>query len=155
MQFSRDNVPGMSRVVAIPSADFLRTVYNYLTDQNTVEVTSLDNIVAFDVFDNNTFKFDEKQSLTEIGNVYDVNVTGVIPTQSASPDIIKTLENNTWLVVIVDSNGDCRLVGTQLVPLRFASNRTTSGINGNAFTMACQQEKPTLLVNQTLLCLDS
>ena len=148
IQLIVDNVPGIVRLAAVPLAAYNRIVKNYSNGISSVSVSSNNDVIIIDAINNDHFKYEEKQSSNDVGSVFDVTISGVIQRQNTD---IETLESGKWIVVFVDSNGDCRCCGTKNVPMQFYTNRKTDGLNGNDFMFSCQQEIPTTIVDRNIV----
>lgn len=151
IQFDFDNVGGITRVYAIPVTSFLRLRKDYINEKQYLEVRRRTDIVAIPVYADSSFSFNETQSQEEGGDLWTVEITGLIPKRSRLNEItVRILERGEWLVLLQDCNGDIVLAGTTEMPLRFSSARTTgteTEINGNRFTFAGVEPDPSVIVD--------
>lgn len=151
IQFDFDNVGGITQVYAIPISSFLRLRQDYINEMQYLEVRQRTDIIAIPVYADSSFTFNETQSLEDGGDLWAVEVAGLIPKRSKlNEKTVCTLERGEWLVLFQDNNGSVVLSGTIDVPLRFLSAKATGSdieINGNRFTFSGMEPEPSILID--------
>ena len=143
MQFQFDNRGGIRRIYAIPKEDFLSIDSTRSLGNVKIRLGREDRIVELPYYAGQNYSFTEEHSLTENGDRYAVNISGVIPSQLLDTNTTENLRRGEWLVLHQDTRGIVRLSGTQLVPLRFSSKRATGAdakeLNGDAFSFTATE----------------
>jgi len=143
MQLNFDNRGGISRIYAIPAKDVLRIRNNWVFGNVTPELIRRDGIIELPIYAGQTYNFREEHSIAKHGNRYDISITGIIPSQYASEDMIETLRNGEWIVLHQDACGRIRLSGTQVIPLRYSSTCDTGSnhaeLNGESFSFSATE----------------
>src|ERR1700754_3213781 len=70
-----------------------------------------------------TLSYDEEYTPDENGGFYDLTITGFIPGDQVDLiDIMDTMPFNRFIVMILDTKGVTRLVGSTSTPLDFTAN---------------------------------
>ena len=140
MQLNFDNRGGIKRIYAIPNEDTLRIDNNRSLGTATIQLSRTDQIVELPYYAGQNYSFSEEHTLTEQGDRYAVNISGVIPSQLMDTATTEKLRRGEWLVLHQDTRGRVRLSGTQLIPLRFSSTSSTGAdfpeLNGEAFSFS-------------------
>lgn len=151
IQFDFDNVPGITAVYAIPLTSFVGIAYNPIFYHEAYPLLiRTEEIVQIPVFADSSFSFTEKQSREDGGELWAVEITGMIPKMHPLNDAtIRTLERGDWLVMHRDANGSVQLSGTKDVPLHFLSNKSSgqSSTNGNSFLFSGSEPEPSLFIH--------
>lgn len=149
--FDYDNVPGIASMYAIPVDSFVKSVYDMVTGTCTVSLTNEDEIIQIPVYCGDSFVVKEVQSLEDGGELWNVDISGIIPKRCAlSEKEIRILERGEWLALTQDSNGCIVLSGTKEVPLKFEHSRTTgtSGeMNGSSFAFHAKESEPSCVLS--------
>jgi len=132
---------GLAYIYAIPPASLRRIRMDYATGQRWPEFKERGNIIRLPVLEAapKTFQFKETHEWTEAGDTYTVEINGYIPPLKAGgEDLVRTLEQGTWMVLHTDLNGISRLSGTVDIPLKFTRVADTGAAPGeqNAITFA-------------------
>lgn len=148
--FNYDNVDGLTFVYAIPVSSLAGFETDYIHGTKRPLIGNTGDVICIPVIADASFVFTETQSREEGGELWQVQLSGLIPKLSAESDpLIRTLERGEWLVLHQDANGTVQLSGTRDVPLRFASNKTTGQetTNGNSFTFTASEAEPSLIIH--------
>lgn len=151
IQFDFDNVGGITRIYTIPVTSFLRLRKDYINDMQYLEVKQRADIIAIPVYADSSFTFNETQSQEDGGELWTVEIAGLIPKRyKLNERIVRTLERGEWFVLFQDKNGDIVLAGSIEVPLHFLSDRTTgteTEVNGNRFKFGGIEAEPSVLID--------
>lgn len=143
MRFKFDNRGGIIRIYAIPKEDILNIDDSQSLGKVTILLGRSDRIVEIPCYAGQNFGFSEQHSLTEQGDRYAVNISGVVPSQLMDINTTETLRHGEWLVLHQDRRGIVRLSGTLLIPLRFSSTSNTGvdlpELNGETFSFAATE----------------
>ncbi|MBQ9641870.1 MAG: hypothetical protein IJV06_09995 [Bacteroidaceae bacterium] len=153
ISYSMDNVGGLGRIVAIPAEVFNRLQPDFSKGTVRVSVSDEEMLVELPVFYNAAFVFTEQQELGDGGQLWNVEISGVIPRNDTDSGIRQRLERGQWLVMHRDRNGCVLLSGTKDVPLLFSSGRSSggnAGMNGDAFRFSAQEPGPSVEVEDEI-----
>lgn len=143
--FDFDNVPGIDFAYAIPVTSFKRIRYDYNLGNKALEVRNRDAIIQLESY-NDRFSFQEKKSLADGGDVWDVSLKIVVPKLSAAnEELIHLLERNPWLILFRDRNGNVMLSGTVDIPLSCSSSKNSD--SGIEFVFSAKEENPSIFVS--------
>lgn len=138
MQLNFDNRGGIRRMYAIPAEDILRIRNNWSLGNVTPELKSRSRIVEIPFYAGQKYNFREEHTITEDGDRYKINITGLMPSQFVDARTIDILRHGEWLVLHQDTRGRIRLSGSKQIPLRFFSVSDTGSapneLNGETFT---------------------
>lgn len=144
MQLNFDNRGGISRLYAIPSADVIDINTFTSHDIATATLSRSSGIIEIPFYPGHSYNFHERHTITEQGDIYNVNISGIIPSQLVNDNMIDTLRHGEWLVAHKDRRGFTRLSGTKLVPLRFTCASTSGSehaeLNGQEFEFTAKEE---------------
>ena len=151
ISYNIDNVGGLGKMVAIPVGVFNRLRPDFSKSTLQVSVSDEDELVELPVVYNDAFVFTERQELGDGGQLWNVEISGVIPRNDTDSGIRQQLERGQWLVMHRDRNGCVLLSGSKDVPLLFSSVRSTGGMNGNAFKFSGQESGPSVEVEDEIV----
>ena len=146
MRLNFDNRGGLCHVFAIPAECVSNIRNNWNRKTVTPELISNSGIIKLPYYAGQNYSFTEQHSLNEQGDLYAVEIKGIIPSQLIEDIDINTLQRGEWLVIHQDARGIIRLSGTKLIPLRFSSTRDTgtelSNPNGEEFVFSATEAEP-------------
>lgn len=147
---SYDNRGSLAYILAIPTFCLIRIRHDYTTGNDVPEFSDVDNMIRIPVIPGEQYQFKESSELSTGGNLFSVNITGVIHASNKADDKrIQELLKGEWLVLHIDTLGFCRLSGSVDVPLRFSiqndTNNTLSSSGKLSFTFTSKQDKPSLI----------
>ena len=156
IEFSFDNIGGMSRLYLIDVAGLVRVDTNVSNGSVCPVLASGAHIYNIEVYGGDDFHFSEQMSLEDAGEAYDVNISGFIPRMDNLMTVTE-LERGEWLAIHKDANGTILMTGTREVPLRFITNKDTgiaASRNAVAFSLEAIEPTPSVLVASELLVLE-
>lgn len=145
LEFDFDNVPGIDFAFAIPVTSFKRIRNDYTLGSRALEVRNREDIIQLESY-NDRFSFQEKKSLADGGDVWDVTLKIVVPKLFApNEELVHQLERNVWLILFRDKNGNILLSGTTDIPLSCSSTKTTD--SGVELIFSAKEQNPSIFVS--------
>lgn len=113
-----ENMGGLIKIWAVPS-----TAYNSAEVKGR-EVTFLSPDDIYEIYCSpDSLQHDEPGETSHAGVVYNMAVTGFSPGNSEDArEAFEDMENQKFIVIFIDGNGDYFLAGDYQTPLRFTSN---------------------------------
>lgn len=144
------NLPGIAWLYAVPISEITRPLHTY---KDYAEWSKLiEASIRIPVYPDDSFVFNEDQSLEDGGMLWSTTIEGIIPRQvtdelSAHYVSICMLERGEWAVILCDRNGDIKMAGTAEVPMSFTAKNTTgssSTRNGRSFSFSAKNAEPSL-----------
>lgn len=113
-----DNLGGLIRIWAIPFG-----VFNIAG--NTIQITDQSGIFELNCTAD-SMEFSESGEVTPSGIHYNTEISGIIPQDNAAlQEAIAILEPRRWIVIYMDGNGNYKLAGNNISPLRFTAEINT------------------------------
>lgn len=145
--FDCDYVPGVAMAYAIPASDFLLLTPETADGIAILDLTSTSGIVELPTYADD-LAFSEVP--VEDGGLvaYDVTVTGSSPvTSSQNEDVLRRLEEGSWLLLFKTKGGSVKLAGSEDIPLRFTrETQVTKAEDRVRFTFSGLEEESALFV---------
>lgn len=145
IDFSFDNVGGMSRLWLIGAGNVLRLDRNFVQDVWRLSLRTREEVYRLDTTQGD-YSFTERLTEDEKGRRYEVFIGGFVPRLDHVCEV-ERLERGAWLALHIDGNGCILLSGTPSFPLRFSGQKTQKPSNGTNFELRGTLPGPSLRVD--------
>lgn len=129
----KNNLGGLTKIYAVP---------NDVISVSGTTVTISDSTNVYEIYCSpDTMEFSELKEKTDAGIHYNTRVDGFTPGSGAeTQEAMEYMEYRKWVVLFKDGNGNYKMAGTTLQPLRmnvdFATGKDTIGRVGYSFSFS-------------------
>lgn len=152
--FPFDNTGGLRKILAIPFNCF-RGVGFASDTSRVLHLTNTEDIICISCLPADG-SFQENKQEADRGDVYQIEITGVIYGKSKNNDqIISELDAGCWIIATEDAEGNWVVSGTNRVRLVFERKKDTassrSGLKGTSFSFSCEDEYESINIQNPMI----